>query len=63
MVREIPQKTVANVLWDIGFCSPGAIKRRASIPKGARSVKKHWDSINIDFLEPYFDSMPNRMQC
>ena len=123
MVREIPQKTVAKVLWDIGFRSPGTMKRRASIPQRSaeryikefreggehtrkkynlklcsnrngppihltwapieniwgwlkvqvnkdlpksvkaleNSIKKHWNSINVDFFEPYFDSMLNRM--
>ena len=39
MTREIPQKTVAKVLWDIGFRSPGSMKRRADIPQ--RSAERY----------------------
>ena len=27
-----------------------------------KSIKKHWNMINIEFLEPYFSSMPDRME-
>ena len=30
---KIPQKTVAKVLWDAGFRSPGSMKRRGNIPQ------------------------------
>ena len=38
-MREIPQKTVAKVLWDAGFKSPGSIKRRGNIPQ--RSAERY----------------------
>lgn len=26
-----------------------------------KSIKRHWESMDVEFLAPYFDSMPNRM--
>ena len=37
--REIPQKIVAKVLWDIGFRSAGSMKCRANIPQ--RSAERY----------------------
>ena len=39
MTREIPQKTVAKVLSDIGCRTPGSMKRRANIPE--RSAERY----------------------
>lgn len=45
----------------------GWLKGKVSkdVPKNVnelkRSIKKHWDSMDIEFLAPYFDSMPKRM--
>ena len=122
-MREIPQKTVAKVLWDAGFKSPGSMKRRGNIPQRSaeryiqcfkeggdhnrknyssrrtstesqkvkrkviekasnrgkiqtarnedlpktpnalkKSIKKHWNAIDIEFLMSFLDSMPNRME-
>ena len=33
MTKEIPQRTVAKVLWDVGFRRPASIKRLSGIPE------------------------------
>ena len=75
MVREIPQpQTLLKPEWPSYSpdLSPieniwGWLKVQVNkdLPKSVKAlknlIKKHWNSINVDFLEPYFDSMPNRM--
>ena len=48
-MREIPQKTVAKVLWDAGFRSPRSMKCRGNIPErsaeGISNVLRKLESI------------------
>ena len=65
MIKDIPQKPVAKVLWDVRFRRPASMTRLASIPEHTarhyikefnegknherKSIKKHWNSINEEF--------------
>ena len=44
MAKEIPQRTVAKVLWDVGFHRPASIKRLSGIPE--RSVRRYIKEFN-----------------
>ena len=33
MTKEIPQKVIAKVLWDVGFRSPESLKKSGKIPE------------------------------
>ena len=74
---KIPPKVRAKVLWDAGFRTPDSLFRRENIwgwlknevnremPKTVdslkRCIRKHWRRLSVDFLAPYFESLPKRM--
>ena len=33
-----------------------------SMTKLKKSIRNHWRKVDVDFLAPYFESMPNRMK-
>ena len=67
MVKVINQKLRALVLWEAGHQTPESMLRRGKIPKRSAeryiaSIRKHWRRVNEEFLAPYFNSMPERME-